>query len=160
MEIKIVHNVGAIADAIAKAPETVLPEVDKSLFRGAIEVADEEKRQAPKARSELANSIQIKAKPLEYTIIANSRYAGWVHEGTRGRGLVPLDEMVAWIRLKGIKPRTEMSIESLAHLLRWRIFKRGTAANPFARRALEAKRDRLTELVEQGAARGLAMVRP
>lgn len=156
MKITITHNAPAIAEAIAKHPETVLPEVDKALFRGSIEVADEIKRQAPKMRSELANSVQIKTKPLEYTIAVMARYAGWVHEGTRPGGVVPLREMLAWMQLKRIEPRdSTMSLTSLAYLLRRRIFQRGIKANPFAARALEAKSSRLTELLESAAERGV-----
>jgi hypothetical protein len=49
-----------------------------------------------------------------------------------------------------------MSVPELASLLRWRIAKGGTPANPFAKRALEAKGPRLTELVQAAALQALA----
>jgi hypothetical protein len=49
-----------------------------------------------------------------------------------------------------------MTVRGLAHLLRRSIARKGSQATPFFRPALEAKRDRLTELVEAGAAKGLA----
>ena len=100
MEIKILHNAEVVADAIARKPEQVLPAVDRALFRGAIEVADEVKRQAPKATSTLTNSTQVKAKPLEYTVLVAARYAGYVHEGTTEGGRPTLAAMVEWIRDK------------------------------------------------------------
>lgn len=157
MDVKIIHNAESIALAIAKAPEAVLPEVDKALLRGAIEVADAIKQEAPKARTTLANSVQIRDSYLTKTIAVAAKYAVYVHEGTKGGGRPTLAAMLEWIRLKRIKPRDpHMSVSSLAQLLRRRIAKHGIDANPFATRALDAKRDRLRELVEGGAAAGLA----
>lgn len=157
MDIKIVHNAGAIADAIARKPEEMLPKVDAALFRGAIELADEIRRQAPKVTSTLTNSTQIKAKPLEYTIVVASRYAAYVHEGTKDGGQPTLAAMLEWIRLKNIKPREPgMTVRSLASLIRRSIAKHGTPANPFATRALEAKAPRLNELVQAAALQALA----
>lgn len=157
MKVEITHNIGDVAKQIAAAPEAVLKEVDRALFRGAIEVADEVRRQAPKARSELTNSTQVKAKPLEYTIAVLARYAGWVHQGTGAGGRPPLKEMLDWIRLKRITPRDpRMSERTLARTLRWHIQQRGIQANPFAERAFDAKRSRLAELIESAAQRGAA----
>lgn len=157
MEIKVVHNAGVIADAIARKPEQVLPAVDKALFRGAIEVADEAKRRAPKYRSLLTNSIQIRAKPLEYTIVAAAKYAAAVEGGSKPGGRPSLREMLAWVTLKRIVPRTPgMTRRSLAALIRMRIAQQGIKAQPFFLPALEAKRSRLTELVEGAARAGLA----
>jgi hypothetical protein len=160
MGIQITHNTPAIAAAIAKSPETVLPEIDKALGRGAIELADAIKQGAPKgATSTLTNSVQIRESYLQRTIVFGAKYANYVHEGTKGGGRPPLADMLAWIRLKRITPRDpSMSVSSLAHLLRWRIAQHGIKANPFAQRALDSKRSRLAELVDAGAAAGLARV--
>jgi hypothetical protein len=157
MDIQIIHNAGDIAEAVAKKPEAVLREVDKALERGAIEVSREARRRAPKFRTELTNSIQIDARTLEYTIRANAGYAAYREQGTGPGGRPPLKEMLDWIRLKRITPADpRMTVRGLAHLLRRSIARKGSQATPFFRPALEAKRDRLTELVEAGAAKGLA----
>lgn len=157
MDIKTVHNAFDIADAVAKGGVQVLKNVDAALNRGAIELADELKQQAPKATSTLANSVQIKAKPLEWTIVVAAAYAGYVHDGTKDGGHPSLASMIEWIRLKNIKPHDPTRTpRSLAWLLRLSIKRKGTPANPFATRALEAKTSRLTELVQAGALAGIA----
>lgn len=157
MEIKITHNAIDIADAVRKGGDQVLRNVDNALKRGAVELSEELKRQVPRATSQLGNSVQIKAKPLEWTIVVAAAYAGYVHQGTGKGGMPSLAAMVEWIRLKKIVPRDPtMSPKSLAALLRMSIWRKGTPANPFATRALEAKSSRLTELVQAAALAGIA----
>ncbi len=159
MKIKITDNSAEVAAAIARAPEQVLPEIDKALFRGAIEIADQQKLDAPQFRSEMANSIQVTAKPLEYKVTANSRHAVYVEEGTGEGGRPSLKEMLAWITLKRITPRTPgMTVTQLAHLLRHNIVNFGIPAQPFFYKAVDKKRSRLTDLLESAAAAGLAKV--
>ena len=159
MKINVRHNSAKIADAIARAPERVLREIDKAMFRGAIEIADQQKLDAPKFRSEMANSIQVAAKPLEYTIRANAKHAVYVEEGTGEGGRPTLKELLAWLTLKRITPRTPgMTQTQLAHLLRRNIVKFGIKAQPFFYKAYEKKKSRLTELLEAAADRGLARV--
>lgn len=157
MDIKITHNAFDIAEAVAKGGAQVLKNVDAALSRGAIELADEIKQQAPKATSTLTNSVQIKGKPLEWSVIVAAAYAGYVHQGTKEGGRPSLAAMIEWIRLKNIKPRDPtMKPQALAHLLRRSIAMKGTPANPFATRALDAKTSRLTELVQAAALAGIA----
>jgi hypothetical protein len=159
MKIRITDNSAKVADAIARAPEQVLPEIDKAMFRGAIEIADQQKLDAPKFRSEMANSIQVTAKPLEYLIAANAKHAVYVEEGTKEGGRPTFKEMLAWITLKRITPRTPgMTTTQLAHLLRHNIVNFGIPAQPFFYKAYEKKASRLTELLETAAATGLAKV--
>lgn len=159
MKIQIRHNSPKIADAIARAPEQVLPEIDRAMFRSAIEIADQQKVDAPKFRSELANSIQVLAKPLEYRIRANAKYAGHVEGGTGMGGRPTLREMIAWITLKRITPRIPgTTVQQLAYLIRRKIVTAGIHAQPFFYAAYEKKTSRLTELLEAAADRGLARV--
>lgn len=158
MDIKITHNAGAVADAIARKPEDVLAKIDAALLTGAGEVAREIKAQAPRGTDHhLANSTQIADRFLVKTILVATAYAAYVHEGTKEGGRPTLAAMLAWIRRKGITPRDPtMSPTSLAHLMRRRIAQHGTPANPFAKRALEVKGPRLTELVQAAALQALA----
>lgn len=153
LEFVISSNAPQIADALAKVPELTLQNLDGALARGAIEVADEARRRAPKYRSELTNSIIPERKALvEHIVRANAGYARYVEEGTGKGGWAPRGEMLAWVKAKGIQPHDpRMSLETLASLIRMRIAQHGIKKNPFFFASLEAKRPRLDELVHDAA---------
>ncbi|HET8555283.1 MAG TPA: hypothetical protein VFL78_10690 [Rhodanobacteraceae bacterium] len=148
-----------VARAIARMPDEMLRALDKDLHRGAIQIADAEKDEAPKFRSELANSIGPERVGLaEYMVRTRGKtYGVYVDEGTDAGGRPPLREMLAWIKLKGIQPRTPgMSLKSLAALLRMRIAQHGIQPNPFAERALAQERPVLERMLVASAERVLA----
>lgn len=159
MKIRIEHNSTQVADAIAKAPDVVLPEIDKAMKRGADEIADQQKADAPKFRSHLSNSIQVAAQPLLYTITAAEKHGEYVERGTGMGGRPKLTELLAWIKLKGIAPRDPtMTALGLAFVIRRKIATSGIRAQPFFYKAYEKKASRLTELLESAANAGLAKV--
>ena len=159
MEPRVViqHNSDAVAKAIEKRGEDAIAAIDRNLGRGAMEVAREAQRTMPKFRSETVKRTGSSQKaPLEWHVVFDTRHAFYTEEGTGPGGSPPLAEMIDWIRMKGIVPRTPgMTIESLAHVIRDSITATGTEAQPFAGPALEAMRPRLIDLVRQGAMQGL-----
>lgn len=157
--INLVHDARKLAQAMARAPGTVLPEMDAALYRGGIELSRKARDEAPKYRSELANSIMPERVSLLTVMVAarGKTYGPYVEEGTAAGGEPPLAELERWIALKRITPRKAgMSTRSLAYLIQRSIAFRGIRANPFMARSLAAMRPRLLQLLDQGLDSGLA----
>ena len=156
---EVTHNAAEVAQALAQVPERATKEIGGALGRGAVELANEMKARAPKFRTTLTNSIlAIERGPLEWVVSPRGvRYGAYVEEGTGEGGRPTLREMLQWIQLKRIEPRTPgMSQRSLAALIRMLIAKRGIRPQPFAAPALEAKGERIAQLVREAAQRALA----
>ncbi|MBK7011930.1 MAG: HK97 gp10 family phage protein [Xanthomonadales bacterium] len=157
MKIKITDNSAQLPTPLRALRSRCCRKSTRQMLRAAIEIADQQKLDAPKFRSEMANSIQVTAKPLEYKVTANSKHAVYVEEGTGAGGRPTLKEMLAWITLKRITPRTPgMTTTQLAELLRHNIVNFGIKPQPLQARRQEALR--LTELLESAAAAGMAKV--
>jgi len=129
----LAHNAPDVAKALAAQPGQLLPVLDQALGRGAQEVARAEKQEAPKYRSELANSIQAgRVELLTHQVQALKKYGSYVDEGTKGKGWVPISVMADWIRAKGITARDPtMTQQQLAKLFRLRIGQRGSRGQNF-----------------------------
>lgn len=158
MDLRMSHNAQAIAAAILGRDRAVLQRVGSALWRGALETSNEAKQRAPKFRSEIVTSVGVsRPAPLEQHITFPKRHAYYQEKGTKPGGRPPLAEMVDWIRMKGITPRTPgMTRLQLAHLFRRTIAQRGIPAQPFAEPALDAKRDRINALIRAAVGEGLA----
>lgn len=157
----LTHDADKIGRALTQAADVAVTEIDKALGRGGIEVAREMARQAPKYRSELANSIGYERVGLLLHMVRarGKTYGPYVNDGTGPGGLAPLAEILNWVKAKGITPRTPgMSQRSLAALIRHSIAKKGIKANPFADRTLEAMLPRLDALLDAAADKALATV--
>lgn len=157
----LTHDADKIGRALAQAEDVAVTEIDKALGRGAIEVAREMSRQAPKYRSELANSIMAERVGLLLHMVRarGKAYGPYVNDGTGPGGVMPMAEALNWVQRKGITPRTPgMSQRSLAALIRHSIVKKGIKANPFADRTLQAMLPRLDALLDAAADKALATV--
>lgn len=157
MRIQISHNAPEVRRAIQKKPAAVRRQVDKKLGRGAQEVAREARRNAPKADSLLTNSVHVfRHGEGDYSVFAGTDYALPVEEGTGPGGSPPDQTLADWVRVKGITPADpDMDMDDLVYVIGRSIRESGTPAQPFMAPALEAKRDRLAQLVRQGTAEGL-----
>lgn len=153
------HNAPDVAKALAKDPEKILGNLDLALERASIEIADAERVAAPKFRSELTNGImagRVPTSPLTHRVVSLRKHGWWVNEGSGPGGVVPFDELIAWIKAKGIKPRKpNMTTEQLANLIGRKIFFKGINKNPFWDRTYEANKDRVVELARAAVARSL-----
>jgi len=157
----LTHDADKIGRALVQAEDVAVTEIDKALGRGSIEVAREMTRQAPKYRSELANSVMAERVGLLLHMVRarGKTYGPYVNDGTGAGGVVPMAEMLNWVQRKGITPRTPgMSLRSLAALIRHSIAKKGIKPNPFAARTLQAMLPRLDALLEAAADKALATV--
>lgn len=153
---QLLHTSTKVAESLRRRGAAALPVLDKALTRGALEVHREAVRRAPKADSTLVKQSGVEHKGvLEKHVVFHARHAVPVETGSGPGGLPTLSDMLAWIKRRGIQPRTAgMTPESLAHVIRRSIVAKGTPAQPFAGPALNAMRPRLSALV-RGATREL-----
>lgn len=161
MKINIRHNSPKIADALARAPEQVLPEIDTAMRKGADLIAKQAREDAPKGvNSHLRNSIDVVSSPLRKTIAVGAAYGPFVERGTGMGGRPTLKDMLKWVQAKRIAPRDpDMTAQQLAYIIRRKIVTGGIRHQPFFYPAYEKQRSALTQLLEAAVDRGLAKVR-
>ena len=142
--------------AIERAPEVMERAIDAKLWRGAEEVAREAKGNAPKAFSNLVNSIRAeRIAPLHYQVVEGMNYGRAVEEGGKPHG-VGSDKLIPWVeRVLGVRGK---EARDKAFLIARAIRRRGTRAQEYMKPAAEAKTSRLFELVNQGVDEGLREV--
>lgn len=133
------------AQAIASVPKTL----DRFVKRGAGELAQAEKKEAPKALTILANGIQVQQNRLaDYTVVPTMRYAAAVNNGARPHW-APLQPLKDWLRVtKRVTDPWELH-ERAKGLQRF-IAAHGTKANPFVQRARASTDDRVIALLREG----------
>lgn len=152
--IRYRHTMPRFIAAMRRAPDVVMEEVDRVIGRVAIEGAREAKREAPKAFSELTNSIRNEQIGLGFhRIIADAPHAEYREKGSPPQRLPPIDIIRRWIETKRIQPRTPMTIEDLAWLIARAISRRGTKPQPYMEPARQTSIDRLEALLPAAARR-------
>lgn len=158
LRFSLVHNTPEIAKKIVAAPQFMAEDLDKAFARIAIELARAERAAAPKFRGELTNSIGTERVGLLQHVIAarGKAYGPYVDEGTGPGGRPPLEEIRAWIKLKGIRPRrADLTPDSLARLIRRTIAQRGVRAQNFWMPTFEALLPRADVLLNEAVDRAL-----
>lgn len=158
MKFVIKHNAPSVAEALRRRGAAAIADIDSALQRGAMEVARESIRTMPKFRSTTAAATGVEhVGPLEWMVRFGTHYAKYTEGGSGPGGWVPTLEMMDWLRMKRIQPRTKgMSLAELAQLIQWSILRKGVREQPFAQPALEKMTPRLVELVTAAAARHLS----
>jgi len=119
--------------ALRRAPDVLERHVDRAIGRSVREMARTARRLAPKATSQLTNSILSRQpSPLEGLVRAGVDYAPMVETGTGPGGRPPQRAMLTWLRLHQIQPHDPgMSDEDLAFVMARAIVRHGTPAQPF-----------------------------
>lgn len=159
--IRITSNLPEVRAAFKRAPALVLRELDRQLARGAKEIARDARAEAPKATSELTNSIRaVRAGLGDHLVIAASGHAGPVEAGRRPGPMPPLQSIIDWMKVRRIGPSDPDARRRAAFPIARAIGRRGTRPQPFMRPALEKNRSRLDELMREGAARAMRQVAP
>lgn len=142
--------------AIERAPQVLAKHIEPKLWRGAEEVAREAKGNAPKAFSNLVNSIRAeRVDALHYQVVEGMNYGRPVEEGAAPHG-VNSAKLIPWVeRVLGVRGK---EARDKAFLIARAIRRRGTRAQEYMKPAAEAKTSRLFELVNQGVDEGLREV--
>lgn len=148
--IEYIVDSQGIRRAFERAPELVVRHLGGAIRTMTNRIARDAKRRAPKAFSQLTNSIIGRmVSPLTGEVTPGTNYARMVEEGTGPGGRPPLRVLEDWIRVKGIRPRDpSMSTTGLAIVMADAIAKRGTPAQPYLVPAYEANRAELTRRVD------------
>lgn len=143
-------------EAFARAPRVMIEAIEPRMSRGAEEIARDAKRRAPKAFSNLVNSIRAeKIAQLHYRVSQGMNYGPAVEDGSRPHG-VNSQALIPWVeRVIGARGK---EARDKAFLIARSILRRGTRAQPFMRPAAEAGRSRLVELILEGERAGLQEV--
>lgn len=149
----ITVDISRARDALGRTPAAVARAVEVKLARGAEEVARTAKRGAPKAFSNLVNSIRAeRVGELHYQVVEGMNYGRAVEEGTRPHFPNP-DNLRPWVeRVLGVRGK---EARDKAFLIARAISRRGTRAQPYMQPAAEANRSRLFELVAMGVQEGI-----
>lgn len=159
-------------EAIAGVPDVMTRHLSLKLDRAADEVAREMKDAAPKAFSNLVNSIHIERESdLSRFVGTDVNYAPYVEDGTPPGTMPPRESLEGWIKQKSFAdrvsiygPRKPRRFNSKKHgdELRERSFalalyikKHGTRAQPFVAPTAEKMGSRVLALLSDGVDAGV-----
>lgn len=155
MEIRIEVDAGSAKQAFAAAPGVLERHLDQGTHRAAEELAREARALAPKAFSTLVQSIRTgRVGPAHYQVATGVAYARFMEEGVRPGKIPPGVALEPWV--KRVLGKQGEEARQTAFLIARAIGRRGIAPRRFMAQAVEAKRSRVIELVEQAVDRGLA----
>jgi len=146
-----------VARAFKRSPRIMIDRVDAFLLRGALELAREARREAPKASSLLANSIYPdKLGDMDYLIGPHVAHGVYMELGRRpGGAMPPFQPILDWLKNKGVASLSGEEPRDVAWAMRRSIQRKGTPAQPFMGPALARMEDRLIALALQGVNAGL-----
>lgn len=156
MKVEIRHTIPRFIEAMRRAPSVVMEEVDRTVGRVAIEGAREAKREAPKAFSELVNSIRNEQIGLAFhRIIAEAAHARAVEEGAEPGRRPPVEEIRRWMNVVGVAANAGNEVrDRIAFMISRSIEREGTPAQPYMAPARETSIARLQSLLPGALARG------
>lgn len=179
MDIRIEINHRRVAEALEKAPEVIVRNVDAALQRGAEEAAREMKlalaTNRSMARSTLANSIRAaRVAALHYYVAPGVNYGRMVEEGTGPaagqksympnpvhlRDYVQQRSRITFTAKPGTPGRRAQmdEVRDRAWALAQHIRKHGTQPHPFVKPTRDKMEPRIRELVGQAVERSLKEV--
>ena len=137
--------------ALKKLPDVLVANLSGAVSRAAIEVGRSAKKHAPKAHTQLTNSIaQERTAVLEFMVGPSVNYGAAVENETEPQRLPNVLSIYDWVRVKRIKPKIEkMDQMDLAWMIAKSIAKKGTESQPYMQPAVEENQNRLMELVNK-----------
>lgn len=145
----------------SQLPDALSHRLSLGVERAAMEVAREEKNQAPKAFSTLANSIKAeKTGEFAWEVSPHVEHADYIAKGTHPGAFPPSESIVAWIRVMHIEPYTKgVDERALAFLIGRSIKRRGIKSNPFDERTVEKMQPRFMQIIRGALAAGMREAR-
>lgn len=147
-----------VARAFRRAPRIMRDRTDPFVQRAALELARRARSLAPKASSNLVNSIKPdRIGPMDFLIGPHVQHGVYVETGTRGGGRFPPEQAILdWVKQRGIQPMfAGETQEDAAHRIARKIQRSGTPARPYMEPARQYMQDRVRLLVAQGIRQGL-----
>jgi len=138
MDLIAVVSSARAREALRQDRAGLLTAIDGALHRGAQELARAERKEAPKAFSNLVNSISARrVGPLHYRVSPGVQHAVFVHEGRRAGPMPGISHgLMEWVRFRtGARDR---DLERMTFVIARAIGQRGIRPNPFVDRALTA----------------------
>lgn len=165
-EIRIDVNVSGAVRYFDGIPKRLADEVRPEILRTVIEIARTARRKAPKALSNLVNSVtQRMESALEGVVFAGQQHGIMVEEGTGIYGAArvpsgkrpPIGAILDWIRVRRIVPDQAGTTErDLAWMIATKIAQTGTPKQPFMRPAAEEHRATGIRRIQAAIARATA----
>lgn len=148
-DISFVVDVRQLQTRIERANQSIPLSLDRFTQRGANEFARAEKHEAPKALTQLTNSVQVtKLGVAYYAVGPNTKYAAAINNGGRPHW-APLQPLMDWLRVtKRVTDKHEL--HDRAKGLQRFIAAHGTKANPFVARTRAKMESRVIELLRIG----------
>ncbi len=146
--------------ALLQAPMKLTQELDKAVGRSVLTLARTAKIKAPKAHSDLTNSIKsIQPSPLEGHVASGMAHATLVAEQTGAQGVPPEQSILDWIRVKNIEPNDpEMDQQDLAYVIARSISAKGTPADDYLVETMAEHKDEVNSRFDQAIARALEAI--
>lgn len=145
MELRI--DSAELQQALSKGPAVLSKHMDRAIGRIVLQMANDARQGAPKAFSQLTNSI-LTSQPsaLEGRVEVAAEHGLYVEQGTgrqrAGGGAYrsppPAPSIEDWIKIVGIEPNDpSMSSEDLSFLIARSIATKGTPPRPFLQPAFD-----------------------
>lgn len=154
-----------LMQALIQAPDKLEKELNKAIDRSLREMARDARGEAPKAFSQLVNSINVvRPGPLEGTVGPSVDYGQAVEEGTGVFGpegvysgeFPPVENILDWIGVVGLTPNDpNYDQEDLAWAIATEIALTGTQAQPYLAPAFEKNIDRANRRFNEAIERSL-----
>lgn len=134
-----IPDLGRIKRKLDQAPAQAGIELNRAIRISALYVASNAKKELGGEKGgwdtgRMANSITPRFGLLRAEIAPRVNYAVYVHEGT-GPHWAPISALAPWAKRHGIDP----------HAVQHAIARKGTKANPFMARAIEASQEGITK---------------
>lgn len=158
MKIEIRVNDKLAIAAMQRMPGVVERRIDAALSRSAGEVARAAMDKAPKAFSNLTNSIrESRVGEMHYRVAPHVNYAAAVEYGVQGplaRQPGTANGLIEWVKLK-LRPAGDKEAERIAFLVTRSMRRNGIKAQPYMRPAAEEHTGRIHQLVRLAVADGI-----
>ena len=138
-----------LQEAVQRAPSALRRRLKAAVNRSAAELSRDARDFAPKAFTTLTNSIRSRLDgELARIVGPNVDYGVYVEKGAGPGGAPSLQAMLDWVRVKRITPNNPQHDEQdLAFMIRRSIARKGTEPQKYMEPAVDAKRDRITNLM-------------
>lgn len=156
LKISVKVNDQRTIAAFRQAPARMHQLVGDAVWRGALEVTREARKNAPKAFSTLTQSINAtRISELHWRVQPGVNYAAAVEEGRKpGKQAGTANGLTEWVKLKtGLSGRP---LDRATFAIARAIGLRGIKAQPYMQPAVASKESRVIELVRQAVDRGCA----